>query len=449
MTDTPNEFDAPAPEDAVAPERSSVATAERPKGSALLTSDSGSDGLDEVKSNPTGLLILFGLLGYLWFAAGFRTLLFVIALIVMIFLHELGHFMTARWTGMKATQFFIGMGPKLWSFRRGETEYGVRAIPAGAFVRIIGMNNLDPVEPADEARAYKNASFPRRMLVITAGSIMHFIQAFLVFMIAFSVIGEEDRSGPWEIGTLSALANGEEAPSTGAGLQPGDVLVEVDGESYQFADLAAYLRPKPGEDVELLVERTEDGVTERFNTTVTLAENELNDGSVVGFLGVSASYEDRIQASPWESTTIYGEAMWETAKQLGILFSPSTYANLGSLVTSGSEEVDLASDEAQNRPISLVGVVRIAGDDGFDWFEPLIIFGTINMFVGIFNLVPLLPLDGGHAAIAIYERIRSRPGKRYQLDVAKLLPVTYAVVAVLGFLFLSTLWLDIVRPISG
>ncbi len=94
-------------------------------------------------------------------------------LVISIFLHELGHFVTARWTGMKVTQFFLGFGPRLWSFRRGETEYGVRALPLGAFVRIIGMNNLDEVEPADEARTYRQQSFPKRLLVISAGSIMH------------------------------------------------------------------------------------------------------------------------------------------------------------------------------------------------------------------------------------------------------------------------------------
>ncbi len=447
MTTIPDDIESEAGETAA----SDVALAESPppRGSALLTSDSGSDGEDEVKSNPAGLLILFGLLGYLWFAAGFKTLLFVLALVMMIFLHELGHFMTARWTGMKATQFFIGMGPKLWSFRRGETEYGVRAIPAGAFVRIIGMNNLDPVPAEDEPRTYRQASFPRRMLVITAGSLMHFIQAFLVIMIAFSVVGDEDRSGPWEIGTLATLNDGSEAPSVGAGLQPGDVLVEVDGQSFQFADLAGYLQPKPGEDVDLLVERTTDGVTERFETTVTLASQPQDDGTVTGFLGVGANYQDRVTVSPAEAVIIYGESMYETTKQLTILFDPGTYTRLGSLLGSGSEDVNINSDEAQNRPVSLVGVVRIAGDERFNWFEPLVIFATINMFVGVFNLVPLLPLDGGHAAIGIYERIRSRGGRRHHADVAKLLGPTYVVVAVLGFLFVSTLWLDIFRPISG
>ena len=141
-------------------------------------------GAGEEQTNPFGLIVLAGLFGLLWFWAGPRYFVVVLGLLVMIFLHEVGHFATARWTGMKPTQFFLFMGPRVWSFRRGETEYGLRLLPIGAFVRIVGMNNLDPCDPEDEPRAYKNKSYPRRMLVITAGSLMHFIQAFILFICA-------------------------------------------------------------------------------------------------------------------------------------------------------------------------------------------------------------------------------------------------------------------------
>lgn len=417
----------------------------RPRGSALLTSDSGGTGETEPKTNPVGLLILVGLMGWLWVAAGFRMFLFVVALIVMIFLHELGHFMTARWTGMKATEFFIGMGPRLWSFKRGETEYGIRAIPAGAFVRIIGMNNLDPVSPEDEPRAYKNATFPRRLLVITAGSIMHFIQAIIVLTIAFSLVGTPDRESPWTIAELSALDNGEPAPSMQAGLEPGDRLVSVDGQQdLRFDELAQYLQPIPGQEVALTVER--DG--ERFDTVVTLAENRFSDGEVRGFLGVSPAFDGRVTEGPLEGVQVFGEVAKVSITTIPQFFQPSRLANLGSLIFEGREDVDITSEEAQERPISMVGAVRIAGEAQADWFEPLFFFAVINIFVGLINLAPLLPLDGGHAVIAIYERIRSRNGKRYQMDVAKLLPLTYAVVALLGFIFITTITLDILRPIS-
>ena len=166
----------------------------------------------EEQSSPFGLVVIAGLFAMLWFWAGPRYFLVVFGLLVMIFLHELGHFMTARWTGMKATQFFLFMGPRVFSFRKGETEYGLRLLPLGAFVRIVGMNNLDPCDPEDEPRAYKNKSYPRRMLVITAGSIMHFVQALILFVVLSSIIGEPDPAR-WNVAEISGLDNGSSPPA--------------------------------------------------------------------------------------------------------------------------------------------------------------------------------------------------------------------------------------------
>src|SRR6187551_2035716 len=151
---------------------------------------------------------------------------FVVLLLGCIFLHELGHFVTARMTGMKATQFFLFMGPKLFSFRRGETEYGLRMFPIGAFVRIIGMNNLDEVDPADEERAYRSKSYPRRMLVITAGSIMHMLIAVALL---FGVYATEGNLQPSEEIAFSGVAEG--GPAAHAGVLAGDTVVALDGET--------------------------------------------------------------------------------------------------------------------------------------------------------------------------------------------------------------------------
>ena len=140
------------------------------------------------------------------------------ASLISIFLHETGHFVTARLTGMKATQFFLGFGPRLWSFRRGETEYGVRALPLGAFVRIIGMNNIDEVPPADEARTYRQQSYPRRLLVISAGSIMHMLIAIVLL---FAVYVDRRASSPsTPAPTVSELVSrrpGRQRPASSAG----------------------------------------------------------------------------------------------------------------------------------------------------------------------------------------------------------------------------------------
>src|SRR5436190_4891279 len=122
-------------------------------------------------------------------AGGWQLLLVVVSIVVMIVLHELGHYIAAKKSGMKVTEFFLGFGPKLWSYRRGETEYGVKAIPAGAYVRIIGMNNLEEVPPEDEARTYRQQSYPKRLLVVSAGSGMHFLLALLCLYMLLTVTG--------------------------------------------------------------------------------------------------------------------------------------------------------------------------------------------------------------------------------------------------------------------
>lgn len=394
------------------------------------------------RNSGLALIALVALFGLLWFGAGVRYFLVVMGLLVMIFLHELGHFVTARRTGMKVTQFFLFMGPRVFSFRRGETEYGLRLIPLGAFVRIIGMTNLDPVEPGDEARAYRSKSYPRRMLVITAGSMMHFLQALVLFVVLASVIGQPDDNR-WSINEISMLASGE-TPAVAAGLQPGDTIASVDGvPTTNYHDLQDYLRARPGQAVTLQVVRA--GVTS--DVTTTLASRETTDGQVTGFLGVSPHF-DRVRRSPLVGVEAFGYGMWDAVTMVPRFLSPSTFVHLGGLLFRGSADVSIDSNEAANRPVSMIGVVRIAGAPEFDWTMPVSMLAYINIFVGVFNLLPLLPLDGGHAAIATYERLRSRRGRRYQMDITKLLPLTYAVVLVLGFLMLTTVLLDIVRPIS-
>ncbi len=393
------------------------------------------------QTNPIGLLSILALFVLLYFWAGPRYFLVVLGIVIMIFLHELGHFATAKWTGMKVTQFFMFMGPRLWSFRRGETEYGVRLLPIGAFVRIVGMNNLDPCTPEEESRAYKNKSYPARMLVITAGSMMHFIQAIILFLIVVTVIGLNDPS-KWSVGLISQLED-QSTPSVEAGLLPGDDIVAIDGiDTTDWGDTVDYISARPGDEVTLTIERG----TEVFTETVTLATIPDEELGERGFLGVGPSFE-RTRESPVLAVETFGETMWQAITAIPRFLSPSTLSELGRLMFEGSGSVDINSEEAE-RPVSLVGAVRIAGQEDFDVTVPLMMLGIFNIFVGVLNLLPLLPLDGGHAAIATYERLRSRGDYRHQVDVAKLLPVAYAVIGLLGFIMISTVYLDIVRPIG-
>ena len=398
-------------------------------------------------TNWPGLAVLVGLIVALWVFGGPYVFAMVMAFVLMITLHELGHYLTAKKTGMKVTEFFLFFGPEIFSFQRGETRYGIKTIPAGAYVRIIGMNNLDDVEdPADEPRAYRSKSYPRKMLVITAGSAMHFIQAAILLVLFFSLYGERDESA-WSVGELSRLESGA-SPAEQAGLQLGDRVVAVDGEPVAtFTELREEIAERPGRSVSLTVERGE----ETFEATTTLARVSPS-GEEVGFLGVGADYAWQplpLGRAVVESAELVGEQVWTTVTLIPRFFSPGNLADLGSSVFDETGEVSVTDEEARERPVGVVGAVRITAQAAeVDWSGALLIFASMNIFIGVFNLFPLLPLDGGHAAVATYERLRSRPGRRYQADVAKLMPITYAVVGVLGFVFLTTLYLDIWRPIS-
>ncbi len=408
----------------------------------LALGDTNPDAIEE-ETKPFGGLILLALLALLFFMGGRNIFLTTIGIIVMIFLHELGHFMTARWTGMKATQFFIGFGKTIFSFKRGETTYGVKALPAGAFVRILGMHNLDPVDPADEHRAYRNKSYPKRMLVITAGSMMHFAQALILFILLNAVFGRaEPITDQWTVDASSFTAETalDPAPAESAGVLGGDEILTIAGESVvDWEDLRDVVGSRPGETVELTGTRV-DGTP--YDAMITLGVRE--DDTSVGFLGVRPEFEtETVKPGVVAGIEEFGTVMKGSVVGMAQLFNLDTFINLGGQVVEGPGEVDINSDAA-NRPLSILGLIRLAND-----INPLILLGLVNAFVGIFNLVPLLPLDGGHAAIATYERIRSRKGKPYHADFAKALPITYVVVVLLGLLFLSTIWLDLTSPITA
>ena len=192
------------------------------------------------------------------------TVAVVAAIIVMIMLHELGHFVTAKWAGMKVTEYFLGFGPRLWSVRKGETEYGVKAIPAGGYVKIIGMSNLEKVDPADEDRTYRQKSYGRRLSVAVAGSAVHFILAFLLLFGLFAVVGVPEYDREFTVGQISRLRSGP-SPAEEAGFRVGDTVLAVDGRPLGWDDVPAYIRSRPGQPVTFDVER--DG--ERLQLTAT------------------------------------------------------------------------------------------------------------------------------------------------------------------------------------
>ncbi|HEX2042425.1 MAG TPA: M50 family metallopeptidase [Acidimicrobiales bacterium] len=369
---------------------------------------------------------------------------FVVAVVAMIMIHEAGHFLTAKWSGMKVTEFFLGFGPRLWSVRRGETEYGVKAIPAGGYVKIVGMSNLErSVDPADEPRTYRQQSYARRLLVVSAGIVTHFVTAFLILMLLWTVVGVPRYDKPLlTVEQLSRLQTGE-SPARDAGLRVGDRIVSYDGIAVEDdADVPGYIRARAGQAITFVVER--DG---RRETLVVTPAAVSREGQSIGYIGVGLGPEVETvnpAVGMARAGRDVGELTWGSVRALGAFFAPSSLRNYADLVT-GKPAEDESAEEA--RPLSIVGVVRIAGqaaETGI--FNVLNLFAVLSVFIGVLNLVPLLPFDGGHIAIATYERIRSRRGRRYHADVGKMMPVAAAVLAVFIVLGVTSIWLDIFSP---
>jgi len=414
--------------------------------------------------------------------AGAGWLITIGALVVMIFLHELGHFLTAKWSGMKVTEFFLFFGPKIWSFRRGETEYGIKCIPLGAYVRIIGMSNIDQdVAPEDEPRTYRQQSYPKRLLVVCAGSISHFLQAIVLTIVVFCILGVPSNTAlaerlgaappdpqSWTIGRVVPAS-----AAAAAGVEVGDELVSIGGEPVTtFSDVGDLVAPNPGDDVELVVVR--DGKTLTLDATLgtTPADARGPDSPAQpeqGFLGISESYPDggTVRVNPVTGTVEALQLTWQGARDTvvglvsffsgGVDDFASDVANGGSEEpaaagsTSGSSSSSSASsDEPQtDRLVSIYGIMSIgqaALEVGLWYF--LLLMAGVNISIGILNMIPLLPLDGGHAAIATYERVRSTGGRRHMVDVSRLLPITYAVFMFMMLLGMSAIYLDIVDPIG-
>ena len=407
-------------------------------------------GEDEVAGGWKGLLSMAAILAlFAWLAfVNIWIFVFVVGVVISIFLHELGHYLTARWTGMKVTQFFLFFGPRLWSFRRGETEYGVRALPLGAFVRIIGMNRMDEVDPGDEARSYRQQSFPKRLLVISAGSIMHILIAIVLLFGVYSTQGEITAQDEPRV-IVGAAA--QELPAWGAGVRDDDEIVSVEGIAITSSvELGETVRSfDPGDVVELVVIRDGETLTIPVglgaNTSVS-EDDPLFGSALLGVRSFSPPlYQDHgIVGSAVNAVTDVFPVTWESTKGIVKVLNP---VNLVNQVT------DTENADPTARPTTIYGVATVSDDvgDSGGLAGVLYLLAILNIFVGVFNMAPLLPLDGGHAAIAVYERIqekRKHTAGRYFADVERLMPFAMGVIVVLMMLMFTGLYLDITDPIG-
>ena len=396
---------------------------------------------------------------------GWSLLRAIGALTLIVSLHELGHFLTAKWAHMKVTEFFLGIGPKLWSTTRGETEYGVKLIPAVAYVRIIGMHNLEDVPEADEPRSYRQQVFHKRLIVVCAGSAMHFLMAFIALwgLLVFNGAphGHLRTNVPPTGFKIEATEPGSAADR--AGVQPNDRITVFDGQAVSTADdLSKVIQADAGKAVDFTVDR--GGETAVLHATV----GEQNGKGHLGIQMVATYPPDQkvgaLAAVP-RAVDDFGHIGVEVVKGIGSVFSPSGISHLFTLVANGKSTdqgpvvaspgpssspsatpapSSSSDNNPEDRPISIIGITQLASELNGPEFI-FVMFVLVNIFFGIFNLLPLLPFDGGHAAIAVYEKIQSmRLHRPYRADILKLLPLTYGVVAVLLLVGLSAMYLDIV-----
>ncbi|MHB1137920.1 MAG: M50 family metallopeptidase [Microthrixaceae bacterium] len=490
------------------------------------------------------LALLVGAIVLLGVTNGLSMLIVVAAIVIMIFLHELGHYVMARRAGMLVTEFFIGFGPRIFSFRRGETEYGLKVIPAGAYVKIIGMSNMEEVDPALESQTYRQKSFWQRIGVAVAGSTMHFLIAFVLLFVQFAFIGGPDGDR-WTVGAIT-----EGSAADRAGIERGDELLRVDGRPVggfdDFRDLLADVEPgatqvvvlRDGEQIALPIELatrskiigtvgedvdvidTGDGLVlgrpdpdghaataglvagaavlavngepvssldqvadaigassdGRFELTVAEDGGDpetrtvelgsaLDTTASTAFVGVGqtpVTATRSVPSSAWSAVEMFGSTTKASLVGIGkFIWPPNIVGFVSDTLTNAApgDRTDTPTPaestpigDAANRPISIVGVAMIGSDLSSESLSNLLQFlALLNIFIGVFNLFPMLPFDGGHVVIACYERLqelRRRTGERYLSDVSRLAPVAYAIVLVLLVVGVLAIYTDVTKGVS-
>jgi membrane-associated protease RseP (regulator of RpoE activity) len=425
------------------------------------------------------------------YAAG--VIVFFLGVVVSIALHEVGHMVPAKRFGVKVTQYFVGFGKTLWSVKRGETEYGIKAIPLGGFVKLVGMlppaKGEDPtkvrasntgiftqliadarhaeyehVQPGEEHRLFYRKPWWQKLIVMASGPLVNVAIAFILFTIVISGFGVPQATLTVDLVSECVIPASEKeractaddpvAPATDAGIRPGDEIVSFNGtEVTEWEQLTQLIRNNSDGAAEIVVERDGESLTLTTNTQVSSRE-VLDDPEAfeeVGFLGVVPT-----QVVKREGLATVGSSMWRYTEATGeaILHLPERMVEVA--------EAAFGGERKQNSPISVVGASRVAGElvsyDEVSWSERIAslisLLAAVNLFVALFNFIPLLPLDGGHIVGAIWEavrrgiaRLRGRPDPGF-VDVGKLLPVAYVVGALLMIMGVLLVYADIVNPIQ-
>lgn len=394
------------------------------------------------------------------FVLGFA--LFALGITISIALHECGHMWVAQATGMKVRRFFIGFGPRIFSFRRGETEYGVKALPLGGFCEIAGMTALDELDPEEVDRAMYRQKAWKRFIVMSGGIAMNFLLGFVLVVLLAVGWGLPSFEQPpaTALGDMSCVAEQNpdgslrECSGTGpaqrAGLRRGDVVTAVNGVEVDTWKQFQQQTQRQDGPFTYTIERDGQSLSVPVTPERVVRYPSSGDGKEVSAIGVGSDYNVPVQynvlAAIPASAAFTGDMFVRTFESLARM--PAKVADLWSAVTGGERDPET--------PVSVYGASKIGGETAERglWGMFILVLASLNFFLGAFNILPLLPLDGGHIAVVIYEKIRNvirglrglAPGA--PVDYLKLLPMTYVAVVIGGAYMLLTLTADIINPIK-
>ncbi|HSV64577.1 MAG TPA: M50 family metallopeptidase [Mycobacteriales bacterium] len=402
------------------------------------------------------------------FLLGF--VLFALGLTISIAAHEFGHLVAAKAFGMHARRYFIGFGKTLWSFRRGETEYGLKVLPVGGFVDIAGMSHVEELPADDEPRAFWRYPAWKRVVVMAAGSVTHILLALLIlYGIAVTAGLPTDRAIVGDVPACVVLdtdptgaarggctSRDPVAPARQAGLAVGDRIVAVDGQRVNtFDELVAAIRSRPDQDVTLRYRRDSTERTATLHVAKALRpaiDGERRDAhgrAVVGVIGIAPA-----------AVEVFGpiSAVGATGSFTGVLMG-RTISALGQFPSKIPKLVDALAGKPRDpdSPVSVVGASRVGGQavEAGAWVIFFLLLAGLNIFIGIFNILPLLPLDGGHIAVLLFERARSGIARLFgrrdpgRVDPRKLAPIMVVFILLFGGISLLAIMADVVNPIAN
>lgn len=387
------------------------------------------------------------------------VLAFILALLISVMIHEFGHYITAKKYGMHVSEFFLGFGKRIWSFTKGETEFGIKAIPAGGYCRIEGMTATDEMPAGEESRAFFKANSGQKLVVLGAGSFLHFVLGFVILVIIFAGIGTLQPTST--ISQISECVPRQNLPCTDsdprspallAGLEKSDVITALNGIPVSdWSKDVEIIRNSAGK--ELVIEIERNGQPQSISV---VPATRVVDGKNYGFLGIVNEFV-MVRETPFASIKNAAIVSWDfiSSSVKAIISLPSKIPALWGATVSGTER-------DPNGLVGIVGVAQVSGQavsaEGLSTAERvqtfLLIIASLNFFVGVFNLLPILPLDGGHMAVAIadevralFSRIRGR-ARPEGIDVNKLAPITMVVFVLLAALTILLLAADILNPVQ-